>query len=772
MKKFTITLILILTVQIWGYSQTISAPEPKTFIESTNGQDGSGFVVSGFQSTDILLTSISLINPPLGTTFYLNRLDGLTPASGFTLTGNKTRLVVTGTMSSINIALANLKINTGITKGEVKLSVGTTINPVGYYYNGVNGHFYKPVTTGTYYKTARANSLLTTFKGQTGYLVTITSADEDLFIQANVPATNIWFACTDEVIDGRWVIDAGPEKGTVIKTSNPNSGNVVGQYNNWASGEPNGYNHGEDYAVTKWNGNKWNDLYNQWNNPYVIEYGTWSNPDDQTFTDFYTNSVSHSNGDILRLQFNFDFGNNVDETKFSTKMFTTTDNINYIGATTNGYKSLSGLGKVDMSNDVDVTTYSTGTKYINLTPGDIEFCVIYEYDATNKRYRIGLDSRLWQYTPNAPLWNDVKTIQLFDLYSGTIVPNSTGSGDVWWNEYWIYTDTQFDYTNSTYQANLRNGGGYYALKLASTFTFGNNMSYKQHSIGLSTTNNLSTLYDNIVTVSDVFIAFKELSNGGISGIESGNEFVYGIQYMNADVNGDNIFDFQDTYKLLQYLNGESQLVSTNSVSSMVKLIPQINYNTISKLNWNTQPSYLKPYYPISFNPTALNTYNVSVTWVGDINLSHSVIPSNLSTFKSGIQAFGIKSMNSVVSNGVETLISSEIIGDKVVVTLKLNPNNNSIVGTQYSVFYDTDKLIFDKVEYSTPITSNNFGSTNGSRVKVGSLIYDGLQLLDNKTEYKIIFSKTNDVKNVLGLIYVEPIEATNAEGKSLKITIL
>jgi hypothetical protein len=382
-----------------------------------------------------------------------------------------------------------------------------------------------------------------------------------------------------------------------------------------------------------------------------------------------------------------------------------------------------------------------------------------------------LDSRLWQYTQNAPLWNDVKTIQLFDLYSGSIVPNSTGSGDVWWNEYWIYTDTQFDYTNSTYQANLRNGGGYYALKLASTFVFGDNMSYKQHSIGLSTTNSISTLYDNIVTVSDVFIAFKELSNGGINMTENGNEFTYGIQYMNGDVNGDNIFDFQDTYKLLQYLNGETQLTSMN-LSSMVKLIPQINYNSITKLNWNTQPSYLKLYYPISFNPTALNTYNVSVSWLGDINLSHSAIPINSPVSKFGIQSFGIKSMNSKTSNEVETFILSEIVGDKVVVTLKLNPNNNSIVGTQYSVFYDTDRLKFDKVEYTTPMTSNNFGSTNGTRVKVGSLIYDGLQLLDNKTEYKIIFSKTNDVKNVLGLIYVEPIEATNSNGKSLKISIL
>lgn len=762
-KLFT---ILLLFISFVGFCQSVSAPEPKTFIESTNGQDGSGFVISGFSSTDILLTSISLINPPTGTTFYLNRLDGLTPASGFTLTGNKTRLVVTGTMSNINIALANLKINTGITKGEVKLSVGTTINPVGYYYNGVNGHFYKPVTIGTYYKTARANALATTFKGQTGYLVTITSADEDTFIQANVPATQIWFALTDEVIDGRWVIDAGPEKGTVVKTSNPNSGNVVGQYNNWASGEPNGYNHGEDYAVTKWNGNKWNDLYNQWNNPYVIEYGTWSNPDDQTFTDFYTNSTSHSNGEILRLQFNFDFGSNVDETQFSTKMFTTTDNINYTPATNNNPKSISGLGKVDMSNDANITTYPTGTKYINLTPGDIEFCVIYEYDVANKRYRIGLDSRLWQYTPNAPLWSDVKTIQLFDLYSGPIVPNSTGSGDVWWNEYWIYTDTQFDYTNSSYQQNLRNGGGYYALKLASTFTFGDTMSYKKHSLGISTTTDISSLYDNIVTVSDVYIAFKEVANGGINMTENGNEFGFGIQYINGDVNGDNTFDFQDTYKLLQYLNGESQLVSTNSLSSMIKLIPQSNYNQITKQNWNQQPSYLSSYYPITFNPTSLNTYNVSVTWLGDINLSHSSRPTtNLSVM--GKSSF--KTMSKTTEPTIEVDFESEIIGENLIVTLKLNPLTEQVVGTQFKINYDNDKLTYTTTQFTNTMI-NNFHTNRGNFINVGSISTDGGILLDKTTQYKLIF-KTKDVVSGFGLVSIKPVDAINKDGKQLKIIV-
>jgi len=165
MKYLLVTLFLF--ISFLGFGQSVSAPDSKSFTQSTTGQDASGFVLSGFNSTATLLASISLVNPPSGTTFVLNTTTGLTAASGFTLSGNKTRLVVTGTMNNINTALASLKINTGSTKGNVALSVAATINPAGYYYNGVNGHFYRPITTTATYTAARAASLLTTFKGQT-----------------------------------------------------------------------------------------------------------------------------------------------------------------------------------------------------------------------------------------------------------------------------------------------------------------------------------------------------------------------------------------------------------------------------------------------------------------------------------------------------------------------------------------------------------------------------------------------------------------------------
>ena len=121
-------------------------------------------------------------------------------------------------------------------------------------------------------------------------MITITSADEDNFVYNNVPGNNIIFALTDNVTEGTFKIDAGPESGTTVRIG---ANNQQGKYNNWASGEPNNWGPGEDYVVTKWNGgNQWNDYGPEATSfpggisGYVIEFGTWSNPDDQTFTEF------------------------------------------------------------------------------------------------------------------------------------------------------------------------------------------------------------------------------------------------------------------------------------------------------------------------------------------------------------------------------------------------------------------------------------------------------------------------------------------------------
>ena len=868
MKKLVTLLFLILIVNL-GFGQAVNAPDPKSFTVSTSGQDASGFELTGFSSTATLLTSISLVNPPSGTTFSLGTITGLTAASGFTLSGNKTRLVVTGTMASINTALTSLKVNTGSVTGDINISVAATVNPTGYFYNGVNGHFYRPISTGATYTNARAASLLTTFKGQTGYLVTITSADEDAFIFNNVPQGNIWFALTDEASEARWTIDAGPEKGTLIKINNgQTNGNIPGQYNNWAGGEPN--NSGdEDYAVTKWGGgSQWNDLPNHFSCAYVIEYGTWTNPDNATFTEFYTNSVAHSNGETIKALFGFKFNTSIDKTKFTAQVFKRNDSYSSWTAA-DGYKSLSGLGKVYLSNQIDTAKiYTTGiqlaagtsdmqqfnegdigkiyrititgttggaiwgtdiytsdtyipcaavhagfiangetkevyikvvqglSEYIGSTrngvstsgyggwglsyqfispptsykaitsPGQVEWCVIYDYDATNKRYRVGVDAREFVGTNVAP--NNVTKLKLLDLWDGVVTFNSYDPNG--WAEYYVYTQTQFNYVGSSYSSNLRSGNGFYGVSVE--FAFTQIGAFKQHKMQLNEydTAQLKTLYNSIVTVSDVWLAFKEVANTGIFGNEIGKEFGYGIQYKNADVDNNGIFNEADCFKLLQNLTGTTDLFTSYTLDNTLQLIPDSTYNKIGKSNWSSFQLFSGREYPFSLLDGVISyNYDLAVAFKGDVNLSHSAIPP-----ANGITNMSVRtSMSTSIpsSTDVQSSIITELSNDKVYAYITFDPLQQNVVGTQFQLNYDNSILKFEGVEFKTKGSPTNYGTNKGTFVNVGSLITDGNTSLDNTTEYKVTFTPTKVITNTLGLLGIGATDAVSKDGKQLKLKV-
>ena len=752
MKYLIVILLTLLSTLTMG--QNVSAPESKSFLQSTNGQDASGFSLSGFGSNETLLASISLINPPTGTTFNLVTTTGLTAASGFTLPGNKTRLVVTGTMANINIALASLKVNTGSVKGNVQLSVAATVNPAGFFYNGTNGHFYRPITATnerTTYTNARSRSLQTTFKGQTGYLVTITSADEDTFIFNNVPAINVWFAATDEVVDGRWVIDAGPEKGTVMKTQNgQTNGNIPGVYNNWAGGEPNGANGSENYAVAKWNGAaSWNDLSNNWNNPYVIEYGTWTNPDDATFTEFYTNSVIHSNGDVLRAQFNFDFGTNIDETKFGTTLLVQSNN-QYL-PTTNTNRTLNGLGRVDMTNDLDTVKISNGKKG-NIIAGGAEWSYV---NISNGVTTLYIDLRKFDQNTQP---SDVKRVSILDAYDGEVTYQQTS---LYWAHYIVPSAlTKITDGSSSFVGSIRNSG-YDNWAFACEVSFNNINVYKPHGVRLSTTNNINSLYNSIVTVSDVFLAFRELSNSGLLGNESGLEFTNGVQFMNADVDGNNVFNEIDTYNLLQHLTGEA-VIGNNStnLSEYVKMFLKSDYDAISKSNWSTYSNNTNNQYtPISLsNSTLLNNYNLSITWKGDVNLSHSALQSNV--------------LNRVDSNSglnIDADIWSEVVESETIVEFLIDPRTTKVSGLQFILNYDNTKLEYTSVEFKTSNNPINFASNRGDFISLGSLLNGGGSV-EGAVKYTVRFKNKQPLLNSLGLVSIGGSDAISNDGFKINIT--
>jgi len=645
--------ILLSLVTCFGFGQQVNAPDPKAFTQSTSGQDASGFSLSGFNSTATLLCAIGLPTAPTGTTFYFTTTTGVTAATGYTMSGNKTRLAFTGTQANINTVLASMKVNTPATAGTIQISVSATVNPTGYFYNPTNGHFYRPISSGTTYSNAKLLSSQQTFKGQNGYLVTITSADEDNFVFNNVPQSSIWFALSDVAQEGYWRIDAGPENGTLIKTSNGQfAGNIQGQYNNWAPGEPNNAGN-EDYAVTKWNGSQWNDLPNHVSCAYVIEFGTWTNPDDQTFTEFYNNSTLHSNGADLNLKalFNFNFGSNIDETKFSANL--SKRNSSTSNWTGGSFVALNGLGRVTLTNQLDTAKILGSFKQHKL--------VFNNYDSTQ----------------------------------------------------------------------------------------------------------LKTLYGSIVTVSDVYLAFKELANGGIFGNQTGNEFGYGIQFDNADVNDDDVFNEADCFDLLQDLTGKKPLVSEYNLDNTMKIILDTTYGQIGKSNWASFPSHLGNDWGFALQDGKTNyTYNLAVTWKGDVNLSHSATPpSNGITNASANFAEKVKT----VTNLPTAEVVSELSNDSVYVDIRFNPGTINVVGTQFQLSYNNSILEFNKTEYKVSGTPTNYSANKGDYINLGSLNTDGSQI--TSATYRLLFKTKQKLNSVLGALSIASSEVVDKDGKSSTIKI-
>ena len=471
-------------------------------------------------------------------------------------------------------------------------------------------------------------------------------------------------------------------------------------------------------------------------------YVRWSRPN-------APNSYSYWNEEVTNI--------NSTPTKKAVAKFNLNTNLT---ATTFGVGSaLSSTGLVDITNQLDSVKVSSGGYKASTTNGGVEWCVIYQYDATNQRYRIGIDSREVNGILSTP--SSISSLQLFDLWDGPVTFNSYDPNG--WTEVYVYTPTQFNFSGSSFSSNIRAGNGFYGLQ--AEFTFSQLSTYKQQSISVTTTNTISTLYNSIVTVSDVYLAFKELANGGIFGNQSGNEFTYGIQYKNADINDDGYFNEKDCFALLQNLTGVKTLVDTFNLNKTMRIIPQTKYDSIGKSNWTTFTTPLGSGYSFDINTgKSSDTLNLTMAWKGDVNLSHSTTPKS-----NNLTTMSVRGMS--ISNEINALIMTEVIGDSIYAYITLDPLQQNVVGTQFQLNYDNSVLKFKGIQFTTKGSPTNYATDKGAYINLGSLISDGNTTLDNTTEYKITFTSTTKLDNILGLISIGATDAVNKAGTTLKVKV-
>lgn len=233
---------------------------------------------TGSRSTDIAITDLQIngtgndevsitVRAPEG---YFEVANQAATVSG---NGSAT-ITVAGPRNDVNTTLATLSYYSD-DLGEVTVTaeygnnIGNVIHNNG---EGGNGHAYIVVNEALPWSQAAAAAETYTFAGQTGYLATITSDQENAYVYDALNQQTGWIGANDIASEGTWRWETGPEAGTQFWSGDFEGSSVDGEYNNWANGEPNNGSGTEDCGQF-WNNGNWNDLTCTTPRPYVVEFG-------------------------------------------------------------------------------------------------------------------------------------------------------------------------------------------------------------------------------------------------------------------------------------------------------------------------------------------------------------------------------------------------------------------------------------------------------------------------------------------------------------------
>lgn len=239
----------------------------------------------GISHVDPSCTVSATVSTSLGQV-SVSTATGVTLAYGSSAQGASVSFVGSPTQVSDALAAVGLIAPTGSggQDATVTLAAYEIVDPI--QYNAANGHLYEYVTsTGITWDDARAAAEAMTFRGQPGYLASITSATENDVVTAAIGgAQNVWIGATRRPsgsVERQFQWDSGPDAWVAFTDCTSAYGDCApsspSAYSNWAPGEPTNDTN-ELHVLT--NGNStpgaWNDFSNI-SHPgvsgFVVEYG-------------------------------------------------------------------------------------------------------------------------------------------------------------------------------------------------------------------------------------------------------------------------------------------------------------------------------------------------------------------------------------------------------------------------------------------------------------------------------------------------------------------
>lgn len=305
----------------------------------------------------------------------------------------------------------------------------------------------------------------------------------------------------------------------------------------------------------------------------------------------------------------------------------------------------------------------------------------------------------------------------------------------------------------------------------------------QHGKPSTTDNTFKTLYEDILTISDVQLALKELAQHGEGAINAG------VSLFNADVHGGTSFfgdgniDSNDTYKLLAHVTGIEELYIDWDTDGDIDSDDANNQSPIffrtfdgTTYTSTTAASYAQNgithagglvELDIDFtNETSSQVFQTYGTWKGDVNLSHSPeVNNSIANSAKSVTSYG--STKRVVDTNFSSFNVVED-GDRVIATILL-PNTTDLSAAQYRLTYDDTRLEFVSVETDSGNESTNFAKHTENRINVGSINMLGGRLDD--TKYEVVFTKKQTINGVAGLVTLTNTDGANTEAERVEIKI-
>jgi len=290
--------------------------------------------------------------------------------------------------------------------------------------------------------------------------------------------------------------------------------------------------------------------------------------------------------------------------------------------------------------------------------------------------------------------------------------------------------------------------------------------------------------DDVVTVSDVVLAFKEAIGTNPDG--SGTTFDFALQTQLANVSqfGPNDpVDFDDSYALLAHLAGILENGANDPNNQDKEFYPITSFNN-GAFNWSAFKDLLGA--PVNSEEEWLAqrtftltddqpiTFEFAHALMGDVDLSHAtpqVAGVNPAATAKAFSAPMIGKNAAGTMRMIETDmdVTSELKNG--LVELNIDVSKDDLSGLQLNLSYDKSRLTFKEVVFDTGNTMTNFAKSLDGKIIIGTIDPQAKEVMKSGRPFKVVFEPKQTISNTAGLVSFDVTDAVTKDGTKVKLNI-